>query len=121
VTGCGKPERVRSATQAYQQSTDTVARFVDDMVILGGGEAVKVNYARVREAYEAWCRAEGETPVNAKSLAAQLMSKFGVGRYKGGKGTRFLTGMTLAEPATRDGDEPFDVPPGDGDVWRVAR
>ena len=80
------------------------------MVILGGGEAVKVNSSEVREAYETWCRTEGETPVAAKTLTTQLMGKYGIGRHKGSKGTRFLTGMTMVgsatqdEPATQDTD-----------------
>jgi putative DNA primase/helicase len=101
--GLREPEGVRVATQAYEASTDTVSRFVDDMVILGGGDAVKVNYAKVREAYEEWCKAEGETAVNTKALTTQLMGKFGIGRHKGSKGVRFLTGMTLVGSAT---DEP---------------
>lgn len=110
--GLGEPEGVRRATKAYEAATDTVARFVDDMVILGGGENVKTNYARVREAYEAWCRTEGETPVTAKTLTTQLMAKFDIGRFKGSKGVRFLTGMTLVGSATPDDD---DVPPRDDD------
>jgi P4 family phage/plasmid primase-like protien len=106
--GLREPEGVRVATQAYEASTDTVARFVDDMVILGGGEAVKTRSSAVRDAYEAWCRAEGETPVAPKTLTTQLMGKFGISMHKGTKGARFLTGMTLAGSAT---DEPLDAPP----------
>jgi len=112
--GLREPEGVRVATQAYEASTDTVGRFVDDMVILGGGEAVKINYARVREAYETWCRAEGETPVNTKALTTQLMGKFAIGRHKGSKGARFLTGMTLVEAES-------DVPPATWDEPRATR
>ena len=100
--GLREPERVSVATQAYEASTDTVARFVEDMVILGGGEHVKVNSAKVRAAYEQWCESEGEKPVTPKALTAQLMGKFAIGRHKGAKGARFLTGMTLAASATQD-------------------
>ena len=100
--GLREPDGVKVATRAYEASTDTVARFVDDMVILGGGEAVKVNSSEVREAYETWCRTEGETPVAAKTLTTQLMGKYGIGRHKGSKGTRFLTGMTMVGSATQD-------------------
>lgn len=98
--GLREPDRVRTATQAYEASTDTVARFVDDMVILGGGEAVKVNSAQVREAYEAWCRAEGEVPVSAKALTMQLCSKWPITKVKGSRGARYLAGLTLATSAT---------------------
>jgi putative DNA primase/helicase len=106
--GLREPDGVKVATRAYEASTDTVGRFVDDMVILGGGDAVKVNYSEVRDAYETWCRTEGETPVTTKALTTQLMGKHGIGRHKGAKGARFLTGMTMVgsatqdEPATRD-------------------
>jgi putative DNA primase/helicase len=106
--GLREPDGVKVATRAYEASTDTVGRFVDDMVILGGGDAVKVNSSEVRDAYETWCRTEGETPVAAKALTTQLMGKYGIGRHKGAQGVRFLTGMTLVgrateeEPATRD-------------------
>ena len=109
--GLREPEGVRVATQAYEASTDTVARFVDDMVILGGGDAVKTRSSDVREAYETWCRAEGETPVAPKTLTTQLTGKWPISMHKGTKGTRFLTGMTLAGSAT---DEPLDVPPATG-------
>lgn len=94
--GLREPQRVQVATQAYEASTDTVARFVEDMVILGGGEAVKVNSARVREAYEAWCAAEGERPVSAKALTTKLCEKWPIAKVKGSRGVRYLAGLTLA-------------------------
>lgn len=100
--GLREPTRVKVATQAYEASTDTVARFVEDMVILGGGEAVKVNSAQVREAYEAWCSAEGERPVSAKALTTQLCSKWPISKVKGSRGVRYLAGLTLATSATDD-------------------
>lgn len=100
--GLREPDRVRVATQAYEASTDTVARFVEDMVILGGGEAVKVNSAQVRDAYEAWCRAEGETPVSAKALTTQLCAKWPITKVKGSRGVRYLAGLSLASSATDD-------------------
>ena len=100
--GLREPEGVRVATQAYEASTDTVRRFVDDVVILGGGEAVKVNSAKVREAYVEWCQAEGESAVSAKALTTQLVSKYGVTKVKGSRGVRFLAGLTLVESATHD-------------------
>ena len=109
--GLREPKRVQAATQAYEASTDTVARFVDDMVIIGGGEAVKVNSARVREAYEAWCAAEGERPVSAKALTQRLCEKWPISKVKGSRGVRYLAGITLAGATT---DAPHA---GDGESW----
>lgn len=109
--GLREPEGVRVATQAYEASTDTVARFVDDMVILGGGEAVTIVSAKVREAYEEWCRAEGETPVSPKTLTTQLVAKFGIAKVKGSRGVRLLAGLTLAGSATDDAPHATDANP----------
>jgi len=100
--GLKEPEGVRVATKAYEASTDTVARFVEDVVILGGGEAVKVNSAAVREAYETWCVSEGEKPVSAKALTTQLCAKWPITKVKGSRGVRYLAGLTLATSATDD-------------------
>ena len=107
--GLIEPASVTQATKTYEASTDTVGRFVEDMCLLGGGEHVSVNYALVREAYEQWCRSEGETPVSTKALTSQLAGKFAVGRKKGAKGARFLTGISLVESATQ---VEAHVPPG---------
>jgi P4 family phage/plasmid primase-like protien len=92
--GLKDPEKVRVATSEYQASTDTVSRFVEDMCIIGGGDLVKVNSAKIRSAYETWCAQEGETPVSAKAMTMQMAAKFGIGRARD-KRHRFLTNVSL--------------------------
>jgi putative DNA primase/helicase len=72
------------------------------MCILGGGEAVTIASSRVREAYESWCRAEGEAPVSPKALTTQLVAKFCITKVKGSRGVRLLSGITLVGSATDD-------------------
>ncbi len=105
--GLREPAGVKAATAAYEKSTDTVSRFVEDMVILGGGDQVRTASSAVRAAYEDWCRGQGETPVSAKALTTQLCNKHGIEMVKGNKGVRFLAGMTLASSV----DDEANVPP----------
>ena len=123
--GLREPEGVRVATKQYEASTDTVARFVDDMIILGGGEWVKTRTAAVRAAYETWCRSEGEQPVSAKAFTTQLVARYEITNVKGSKGVRFLTGVTLAGGDSDAPPESFDAPPvqtaiDSADPWRSS-
>lgn len=92
--GLREPDQVKAATQTYEASTDTVGRFLDEMCMLGGGEHVKVQTSRVRDAYEAWCRQEGETPVSAKAFTTQLTGRFPVGKSRDMK-ARHYTNLSL--------------------------
>lgn len=94
LTGLAEPDKVKAATQTYEASTDTVGRFIDEMCMLGGGEHVKVQTSRVRDAYEAWCRQEGETPVTAKAFTTQLTGRFTVGKSRDMK-ARHYTNLSL--------------------------
>jgi putative DNA primase/helicase len=107
ATGLAEPSRVHAATNDYERDTDTVARFVEDVCIIGGGEHVKVKSVAVTSAYEAWCRSEGETPVTAKTLLSGLRGRYPIGSTRS-HGLRFLTNLTLsgtdeADEATRWG------------------
>lgn len=116
-TGLREPERVRVATQAYEASVDTVQRFVDDLVVLGGGDQVTIKSSIVRAAYEAWCRAEGETPISAKAFTTQLVARYDVAKTKGTHGVRMLTNLTLLNAETSNPDAPPE--PGD-DPWQTS-
>lgn len=94
ASGLRDPEGVRVATSEYQASTDTVARFVEDMCIVGGGDHVRCNSSKVRAVYEQWCTQEGETAISAKALTMQLAAKYGIGKARD-KRQRFLTNVTL--------------------------
>ncbi len=103
-SGLRDPESVTAATSEYAKDQDTVARFVEDCCHLGGGDLVRVRTTDVRQAYERWCTAGGETGVTPKALTTALRTRFGVEPVKGAKGTRFYAGMCLLEN---------DPPPGE--------
>jgi len=100
--GLDNPATVITATADYAHDQDTVARFLDDQCLLGGGQHVKAKVTIVREAYETWCRTEGEEPVSARSLT-QTLARKGVDSTKGGKGIRHYTGISLLSNDDEEG------------------
>lgn len=92
--GLNDPSSVRAATAGYAQDQDTVARFIDDACVIGGGAHVKLKVAAIREAYEAWCKAEGEAPVSARALT-QALARREIDSIKGTGGVRYYVGISL--------------------------
>lgn len=67
-----EPDTVMAATLDYAHDQDTVGRFLEERCEVTGNPEIKVKVALVREAYEAWCREVGETPVTARALSLAL-------------------------------------------------
>jgi putative DNA primase/helicase len=109
-SGLRDPDSVVAATAEYAKDQDTVTRFVEDCCHIGGGDQVRTRTADVRQAYERWCTAGGETGVTPKALSTALRARFGVEPVKGSKGVRFYSGMCLLddEAPPADGDESQD-------------
>lgn len=102
--GLREPETVKAATADYAKDQDTVAQFVEEQCHLGGGDNVKIKTSLVREAYEAWCYAQGEKPVTAKTLSTTLEKKHGIGRAQGSKGVRLYTNLSLISVDDESGE-----------------
>lgn len=105
--GLAEPDSVRVATDAYAHDQDTVARFVEDTCQTGEPTAqhMAVRVTELRQAYETWCRTEGETPVSARALTQALVSRFGVTRDRTAD-SRYYRGIRLVDvsPARADDD-----------------
>ncbi len=71
--GLAEPDSVRSATAAYREDEDHVARFLADCCTLAKGHVV--TSAHLRDAYEKWCSEEGERPLTAHSLGRELTAR----------------------------------------------
>jgi putative DNA primase/helicase len=98
ATGLAEPASVRAATAAYERDTDTVGRFVDELCVTGDPNAqhLQVKVSDLRQAYETWCRTEGEEAVTAKTFATSLRTRFGVLPVRTST-TRFYAGIRLAD------------------------
>jgi putative DNA primase/helicase len=102
--GLREPSAVVTATEAYAQDQDTIARWVDDACHLAAGNSqVRVSTAEARTAYETWCREAGEEPVSAKRLGMDLRDRFKIEVAKS-NGKKFYVGLTLLNPESADDD-----------------
>lgn len=88
------PDAVTRATAAYAAEADTVGRFVEECCHTGTPQ-LQAPTGKLREAYEAWCREQGDTPVSARRLTQELVDRFGVTPAKAAKGQRIYRGIGL--------------------------
>lgn len=117
ASGLQEPDTVRAATADYASAMDTVGRFLEEECITGPAAAhMTVRVTQFRHAYESWCRANGETPIQGRPLATHL-KRHGilVGRDapKGPNGVRQYGNIGLLTPgtsATEEPSEPADAP-----------
>jgi putative DNA primase/helicase len=111
--GLQEPQSVKAATASYAHDQDTVARFLEEVCHLGGGELVQIKVSIVRAAYDRWCLEVGEQPVTPKAFGTAL-SRAGVDS-KRTKSARFYMGITLlTDDENASPDEPTDDEPDDG-------
>ncbi len=107
--GLAEPASVSAATDAYAADQDTVARFVEERCETGAANAqhLHVRTTTLRAAYENWCKAEGETPVSAKTLTQQLKARYDIQTSRSAS-SRFYDGIRLIDmsPNTDDPAEP---------------
>ncbi|HEX5119819.1 MAG TPA: phage/plasmid primase, P4 family [Pseudonocardiaceae bacterium] len=106
-TGLAEPTSVHVATEGYEHEQDTVAQFIEECCHVGGADAVRIRTGILRAGYERWCRGEGCSPVSAKAFTQALSRMDGIGTARS-NGLRFITGVTLLEPA--EGDERRGTP-----------
>ncbi len=101
--GLQEPASVMASTDDYAAEEDSLARFISDRCHRGGGEAVTTNTARLRGAYDDWCRAEGEAALPARAFGRELKGRFGIDQ-KRSNGQRFYIGIALVveEPSEAD-------------------
>lgn len=100
--GLREPASVSAATAAYAAEEDHIGRFLEDCCVRGPVAHVKTETGRVRSAYEAWCHAEGEDAMDARTFGRELKAR-GIAR-KPSSGKYFYAGLGLL--AEGDADEP---------------
>lgn len=98
--GLTTPAAVTKATAAYAAEADTVGRFVEECCHTGSNQ-LQAATGKLREAYEAWCREQGDTPVSARRLTQELTERFGVTTRRSNS-QRFYQGIGLIAEDQRD-------------------
>lgn len=120
--GLAQPEIITSATSDYQQSQDTVGKFLEERCYLTTGPTaltLTTSVKDVRDAYEKWCSDVGEKALAGRPFADQLKHHgVLVGRDAPRPthgGSRVYGGITIRpeEPVTQDGDTDRT-----GEPWR---
>jgi putative DNA primase/helicase len=95
LQGLAEPETVKMATFEYAEEEDHLGRFMEERVVLGGGEHVKLNTKSLRANYEQWCLAEGIKPLPSSPFGRELKNR-GV-NAKQSNGQRFYIGVSLRQ------------------------
>ncbi|WP_433415062.1 phage/plasmid primase, P4 family [Microtetraspora malaysiensis] len=100
--GLAEPDRVKAATAEYAADQDTVSRFVEECCHLAPltPDHVQTRTTKLRDAYERWCIAEGETPVSAKKLTQELARKYSVGQDRTAAARSYTGIALLADPSS---------------------
>lgn len=78
--GLQEPASVTEATKDYAHDVDTVARFLEEDATLHPGpnaNSFATTCSALRNAYDTWCRANGETPLKGRGFQTQL-AKHGI-------------------------------------------
>jgi putative DNA primase/helicase len=88
--GLQPPAAVQLATGDYRTEQDVIGRFLDECVEAARGERLPA--ADLHRRYEAWCRQNGEVPVNPNELGRRLTDR-GFERKK--SGVVFFLGVRL--------------------------
>ncbi|MFJ8995559.1 phage/plasmid primase, P4 family [Streptomyces sp. NPDC102279] len=105
TAGLREPAAVMAFTETYAEEEDSLARFMSDCCYLGGGANVTINTAKLRAAYDDWCRAEGETPLKPQVFGRELRTRFSIEQLRS-NGRRFYVGVALlTQPGEGDDDE----------------
>lgn len=95
--GLGEPEAVAAAVACYRAESDVLGQFLADRCSLHDG--AEVGATAIHKAYEDWCEAIGERPVNQTRFGRQLAERgFAKGRFSHGadKGKACWRGIELA-------------------------
>jgi P4 family phage/plasmid primase-like protien len=111
--GLQEPASVTEATKDYAHDVDTVARFLEEDTTLHPGpnaNSFATTCSALRNAYETWCKANGETPLKGRGFQSQLV-KHGItvgAAAPRARTAKMYGGVTLnsaeTEPDEHDGD-----------------
>lgn len=103
--GLNTPKSIIAASKEYEQEEDSLSRFVDQCLIIGGGEYVRVKSSEMMNKYKEWCRQEGENETTSTALGRTLRSTYGLGKTKT-HGSIYYTNVALANT---DPDDTLDT------------
>lgn len=73
--GLSEPTEISNAAAEYQTEQNTFAKFVEEELVIGGGDVARVKAADMRKRYSAWAESAGARPMNAAMLGKALAER----------------------------------------------
>jgi putative DNA primase/helicase len=92
--GLNPPEKVRAATQAYQEEQDLLADFLSERTQEGGEVQARTLYTD----YKDWCESQTR-PLSEREFSAQMLQR-GYKKARGGNNVRVYQGVSLRSRMT---------------------
>ena len=99
--GLNPPESVKAAIQDYQQDSDKITQFVDDVLVEAPAQETKT--ALLYDRYRQWCQENGCYAENSRNFNQALRTKAEVVRRRprtGGNATTLLIGYQIRDRAS---------------------
>ena len=99
--GLNPPESVKAAIQDYQQDSDKITQFVDDVLVEAPAQETKT--ALLYDRYRQWCQENGSYAENSRNFNQALRTKAEVVRRRprtGGNATTLLIGYQIRDRAS---------------------
>jgi len=96
--GMDAPEAVQTATADYRRRSDSIARFIDDRLLVNPHMWVAV--AELWQAWESWAADDGAEPITKRDFSEELDKRGWPDKVKrvAGRNTKVRQGIGLAEP-----------------------
>lgn len=105
-SGLNTPESVKTASKEYATEEDALSRFVEECLIIGGGEYARVSSSEMNQTYAQWCNRENENEISNTALGRALRNTYGLGKARRGRGMLF-TNVTLANTGDDTSNDPW--------------
>jgi putative DNA primase/helicase len=109
--GLEVPTIVKAATARYRTSQDHLGRFLEECCIVEDDAYVAAR--AMRDAYEAWCQAQGERPWSAKAVGQELTDRGFDTTQIGHRRTRSWLGIGLLGERQEELDSEPDAEEGE--------
>ncbi|MGI6225755.1 MAG: DNA primase family protein [Peptococcales bacterium] len=90
--GLNPPDIVRQAVKSYREEMDVLASFINECCTIAS--YAKVQSGQLYEKYQAWCKENGETPLNQRNFGLRLKER-GFNNRRGTGGRTMWEGIGL--------------------------
>ncbi len=91
-SGFGESQAIKTATAEYRHDSDILGDFIEDCCQLD--PEARMLKSELKEAYEAWCKDNGQEPVTQRTFSTRIQEK-GVISHRGHANKHYWVGISL--------------------------